>query len=221
MSSKKYSITDLLQGLMVGAGIALFFANIYHSMKTCEKKAPNTLERHLEAFDSRLKRSELIITKNTFLMHTTLRDIQRKVLQLDDNHLKEVLHYSENEAIRLALLLEKYPAIPKPYFEESYGGKNEYSGEFYGSRFNYTDDFFFANRSSRTDDKLWGAKEAYFEYGYEKDKEAVPLLSDVEANKKCTEWKEQYKVEVGKGWGSLPFDLQKKWLEYSCDYHLN
>jgi len=222
MSGKgKYSITDLLQGLIVGAAIALFFANIYHSMKTCEKKAPDTLERHLEAFDNRLKRSEVTLIKHTKLMDITLKDIQKKVMQLDISNLKDILHYSEDEAIRLALLLEKYPAIPMPYYEESYGS-NRYEEEFYGSKFNFTDDFFFANRSSRTDDKEWGAKEAYFEYGYEKDKkESVPLLSDVEAHKICSEWKEQYQVQVGVGWGLLPFDLQKKWLEYSCDYHLN
>ena len=225
MTNKKYSITDLLQGLIVGAAIALLIANVYHSMKTCEKKAPDTLERHLESFDGRLKRSEALLLKTNSLMDITLKEIQRKVKQLDSNTIKNIVHHSEDEAIRLALLLEKMPAIPMPYYEESYsssGGSSssKYEG-FYGSNFNYTDDFFLANRSSRTDDKEWSAKEAYFEYGYEKDKKSEPLLSDVEAHKICNEWKETYQVQVGVGWGLLPYDLQKKWLEYSCDYHLN
>lgn len=224
-SPKRYSITDLLQGLIVGAAIALFFANIYHSMKTCEKKAPNTLERHLESFDDRLKRSEVMIIRNKGLLDVTLKDIQKKVKQLDSNIIKNIVHHSEDEAIRLALLLENMPAIPMPYYEQSYSSSSSSRyEESYGSNYNFTDDFFFTNRSSRTDDKEWGAKESYFEYGYEKDKqdkEAEPLLSDVEAHKICTEWKEKYQVQVGVGWGLLPFDLQKKWLEYSCDYHLN
>lgn len=45
-------------------------------------------------------------------------------------------------------------------------------------------------------------------------------ITDAEANKQCIEWKNQYEVVIGKSWGNLPHDLQQKWLQYSCDYHL-
>ena len=46
-------------------------------------------------------------------------------------------------------------------------------------------------------------------------------LTDAEATAQCTEWKTMHNVIIGVSWGSLPFDLQKKWLEISCDYHLS
>jgi len=46
-------------------------------------------------------------------------------------------------------------------------------------------------------------------------------ISDAEAQKTCTEWKDKYSVVIGVSWGSLPYDLQQKWMSYSCDYHMN
>jgi hypothetical protein len=222
---KRYTITDLIQGLIIGASIALFITNIYHIMKKCEKKTPNILENHLESLSYRLILSENIINNNKKNINILLYNIQKNIKYIDNNIMNNIIYYSENEAIRIALLLEKMPSIPMPYYESSYSNSNNYKYEdIYESKYNFTDDFFFTNRSSRTDDKEWGAKESYFEYGYEKDKQdkiSEPLLSDVEAHKICSEWKETYQVQVGVGWGLLPFDLQKKWLEYSCDYHLN
>lgn len=45
------------------------------------------------------------------------------------------------------------------------------------------------------------------------------VITDAEAYKICTEWKEKYTVVIGVSWGNLPYDLQQKWVEYSCDYH--
>lgn len=58
------------------------------------------------------------------------------------------------------------------------------------------------------------------EYLEEQPSKETPLISDAEASKTCTEWKDKYNVVVGVSWGDLPYDLQQKWLEYSCDYHL-
>ena len=30
-----------------------------------------------------------------------------------------------------------------------------------------------------------------------------------------------YRVSIGVSWGDLPYNLQQKWLEYSCDYHMS
>ncbi len=48
----------------------------------------------------------------------------------------------------------------------------------------------------------------------------IDTVTDAEAMKLCTEWKKNYSVVTGVSWGNLPYDLQQKWLHYSCDYHL-
>mmetsp|Transcript_14609 Transcript_14609/g.21498 ORF Transcript_14609/g.21498 Transcript_14609/m.21498 type:complete len:268 (-) Transcript_14609:164-967(-) len=36
----------------------------------------------------------------------------------------------------------------------------------------------------------------------------------------CTGWLTSYKVEPGSSWGTLPLDLQNKWLAANCDYYV-
>ena len=45
-------------------------------------------------------------------------------------------------------------------------------------------------------------------------------LSDSDARHFCESWKQEHNVVVGVSWGSLPFDIQQKWLQYACDYLL-
>jgi hypothetical protein len=45
-------------------------------------------------------------------------------------------------------------------------------------------------------------------------------LSDADATHLCQEWRTTYNVVLGTSWGSMPFDLQQKWLQYACDYLL-
>lgn len=45
-------------------------------------------------------------------------------------------------------------------------------------------------------------------------------LSDADARHLCEGWQTEYGVKIGVEWGSLPYDLQQKWLQYSCDYLL-
>lgn len=45
-------------------------------------------------------------------------------------------------------------------------------------------------------------------------------LSDEAARGICSDWKAKFKVKIGQDWGELPFDLQVKWLAYSCDHLL-
>lgn len=60
----------------------------------------------------------------------------------------------------------------------------------------------------------------YLESGEEVMEETIDLVTDAEALQICTEWRDKYHVTVGVSWGDLPYDLQQKWLKYSCDYHL-
>lgn len=45
-------------------------------------------------------------------------------------------------------------------------------------------------------------------------------LSEEDTKKLCTEWQKTYSVVKGASWGYLPYDLQKKWVTYHCDYHI-
>lgn len=45
-------------------------------------------------------------------------------------------------------------------------------------------------------------------------------LSDADARHICNDWKKEHNVVPGVSWGSLPFQLQQKWLQYACDFLL-
>lgn len=60
-----------------------------------------------------------------------------------------------------------------------------------------------------------------FSSSYEKKEKKKESITDAEAEKVCNEWKAKYKVSIGVSWGELPYDLQQKWVEYSCDYHMS
>ena len=36
----------------------------------------------------------------------------------------------------------------------------------------------------------------------------------------CAAWKKKYDVHIGVSWGSLPYDLQERWLKINCDHVL-
>ncbi len=108
---------------------------------------------------------------------------------------------AEDEAVTLALEFSKHPAPPKPMFE--------FEETEFGSEFKVYDDLSSKYKSEGT---LEGFEES--------EEEVTSLLSDAEAEKTCLEWKSKYSVSPGVSWGDLPFDLQQKWLEYSCDYFL-
>jgi len=176
--------------------------------------------------------------------------------------------------VRLALVLEKYPASPMPYFETDYSGSaygggsssswsygstegksgdsstDKFSNNYGSSGFSIDDDkglkkgddkdnYFnstadgmdtAASQRKQLDDDFYlksdrgNSKDGTEKSGAAKlddDALSAKTLTDSESTKQCSEWRTDYSVIPGVSWGSLPFDLQKKWLEYSCDYHLS
>ncbi len=140
-----------------------------------------------------------------------LHHIQIKLFQLEKSELEKLSKESRDEAVRIALQLSKYPAPPMPEFELDSKYKD---GE---TLQDLIDDVF-----KNVDDK----KDIYgYSYGSKdgsKNKKSYDMdtLTDTESTKLCNEWKSNYNVVVGVSWGNLPYDLQQKWLHYSCDYHL-
>lgn len=142
--------------------------------------------------------------------------MQVKLHQIEAKDVEELSAISQDEAVRLALLLAANPAPPMPEFEidPRYSSSEELA--------DLIDDIF-----KNVDDKSSGTSSKYsYSYGSSsKDKDYEesqdPSLTDAEATTQCTEWKEKYSVVMGVSWGNLPYDLQQKWLHYSCDYHLS
>jgi len=216
----------VLIALVLGIGAGLFGLNYYHALNCTN--VTEEKQTHTEALDRRLKRAEAQLLKNNAFLERMKSALQDRLLVIDATELSEIVRISEDEAIRIALKSATYPAPPKPDFEEDYFSKEDDKK----SKF---DDFFWREAGGKeSSSSSSGGRDdwsSYKEGSKERDEYHVddykaatnaPKLSitDAEATKACNEWKSQYAVSVGVSWGSLPYDLQKKWLEYSCDYHL-
>ena len=142
-------------------------------------------------------------------MNKVIHTLEANLYRLEKKESEELNKLAKDEAIRISLYLNNHPAPPMPEFPIS---KDYEDAE---KLADVVDDIF----SKRLDDKndaLVDSKE------YEKElEEEFETLTDAEALRVCGEWKEKYNVVIGVSWGNLPYDLQQKWLEYSCDYHLH
>ena len=151
------------------------------------------------------------------MLEKLLNSLQSKLVKLEEEELATITKRSQDEAVRLAVQLAGQPAPPMPEFEldaiyqdaekladavddvfGKSGGKDDYSEQERTSWEKYDDD----DKSSVE----------------EKDPKET-TITDAEAIKLCSEWKSKYSVVQGVSWGNLPYDLQQKWLTYSCDYH--
>jgi len=143
-------------------------------------------------------------------MSKVIHALQSNLFTLEKKEYEELSQRSKDEAVKTALFLSSHPAPPIPEFYM----KVQYNDP--ESLADAVDDIF---SKVAEDDK-------YLEKVSEKDddeeaKDSSKItLTDAEAGKICSEWKQKYNVAVGASWGDLPYDLQQKWLSYSCDYHL-
>ena len=46
----------------------------------------------------------------------------------------------------------------------------------------------------------------------------LSAVDNASAAKTCALWKAKYDVRIGVSWGSLPYDLQERWLKINCDH---
>ena len=153
--------------------------------------------------------------------------MQANLYKLEQTEYNELTKSSNNEAVEIALLLALHPAPPMPIFpmDEKYQDAETLA--------NAIDDIF--SKENTMDPEFYGGlggvggegntgggsgdpSEGLFEEGA--DAAPAVAITDAEAIETCTKWKEQYHVIVGASWGDLPYDMQQKWLEYSCDYHM-
>jgi hypothetical protein len=143
-------------------------------------------------------------------MNKVIHTLQSNLYKLEKKEYDELSKLSKDEAVRIALYLTNHPAPPMPEFplNEEYADAEKLADAI--------DDVFgkgegiFDDKPGSMNDQLSDGKEGV---------ETVSI-TDAEATKMCNEWKEKYNVVIGVSWGDLPYDLQQKWLEYSCDYHM-
>lgn len=143
------------------------------------------------------------------MMSKVIHALQSNLFVLEKKEYEDLQLRSKDEAVKTALYLAQHPAPPMPefYMKKEYEDAEKLADvidDVFGKV--AEDDKFIEKVSSKDDDK--------------QTDEPTFSLTDGEAEKACTEWKNKYNVVTGVSWGDLPFDLQQKWLSYSCDYHL-
>lgn len=149
-----------------------------------------------------------------------MKYVQSRTLDLEQSEFQHLSNAVQDEAIRLALILQKYPTPPFPGFFVEQGGGYEPNLEPFemDDKFRtkdlYWDDVEYGKKNGLDGNSVWAET-----YKGEGGAGESPL-SDVEATKLCGEWKTNYTVVPGVSWGNLPYDLQQQWLHHSCDYHL-
>ena len=157
------------------------------------------------------------VLKNEIMMNKLIASLQANLFKLEQIEYNDLTLRANNEAVEIALLLAAHPAPPMPLFpmDSKYGDAESLA--------NAIDDIF--GKDNFEAEFGYGVAENLKEeneFGEFMDlrSEAEPAISDADAVTACTEWKTKYNVIVGASWGDLPYDLQQKWLEYSCDYHM-
>ena len=166
--------------------------------------------------------------RNTVLLNKIIELVQRKLYKLEKQELEELSKISKDEAIRITLDLAKHPVPPMPDFDLDYKYKDhekladliddvtkEASADDYVDSYGYDDDLQAAAKKKKSSSDVKSSSSSSSSLS-----DSKTTLTDAEATKICEEWKKNYSVVTGVSWGNLPYDLQKKWIEYSCDYHI-
>lgn len=154
-------------------------------------------------------------------MEKLLNSLQSRLVKLEIAELEEITKHSQDEAVRLALILSAQPAPPMPEFElDPKYLNNDKLADAIDDVFSKAGDKDDYNEEER---RKW---EEFDDYD-DKDKlkkedasEVANTMTDAEATTLCSDWKTKYSVVQGVSWGNLPYDLQQKWIKTSCDYHL-
>ena len=278
-SEERFSLSQLLSVVVIGAAICLLGLNYWHAMD-CPNTNPDAIETHIEAISRRLIESENMIKKNSDTLSRLMKDMEDDLTKFDKSTREQIHDSSQKEAVKVALRQSKVRAPPKPdSFEEHHGittksdlrnmnGK-EVPGD-KGSEYDFDDDYiqgddpllassqgkqqkgvggngeyhddFIADDHEkeglqwRDPDTFGGKRDTKNKYDNQVVKGDDPFddpgsaaeagevfrdnLSDADARGICQSWKNEHNVVVGVSWGSLPFQLQQKWLQYACDFLL-
>lgn len=223
--TRKLSITMIiLAGCLLGATIGLFGLNFWHASRcTINSHTQEEMEEYLESVTKRLLNAESQTLKNGLIMDKLIYSFQSHLYKLETKELDELSERSQDEAVKIALQLASQPAPPMvEYVIDPMYLDAEILADAIDSALGHIDDEEKENRGN-TGRFFGGTRERGDDN--EKDDDlfntSKDRISDAEAIKICGEWKSLYSVIKGVSWGNLPYDLQKKWVNYNCDYHLS
>lgn len=165
------------------------------------------------------------------LLDKLIDHVQKKLYSIEEDELKELHSLSEEVAIRTSLKLIQQPLPPMPDYSinPSYKDGQELADvvddilssvkvETSETTLDDINKVLDGNMVQYADNSLDDSVKDMIEE--EKKSIASMTISDSEAVTRCANWKKEYHVEPGVSWGTLPFDLQEKWIQYSCDYHI-
>jgi len=233
---------------VLGLGLGLFGINYWHATKCSSDRSPDEIEDMVIALKNRLLESESKVSKNVLddhhltmnrkiyhnklgaflvqvlkneiMMNKLIASMQANLYKLEQIEYNDLTLRANNEAVEIALMLAAHPAPPMPVFplDPAYLNAENLANAIDDlfAKDNPVDlDYYAAGEGSKNSKDL----NEFLDFEKPPEEEA-PAITDAEAVTKCTEWKDKYNVIVGASWGDLPYDLQQKWLEYSCDYHM-
>lgn len=147
-------------------------------------------------------------TQNNHHMEKLIHKLQRSLSHVEQSELNRLEEVSQEESVKISLLLASQPIPKMPEFQLN-GNDIEKIADI-------VDDVL--GQSPKDLENFANGNDNVYGTGNE---EPISVVSDADAHKQCTEWKDRYNVDVGTTWGTLPFELQEKWIAMGCDYHLD
>ena len=143
-------------------------------------------------------------------MEKLIHKLQRSLSHVEKSELNRLEELSQEESVKISLLLSSQPIPTMPDFQldSKFNGMEGIA--------DVVDDVL----GQSTTDLEKSAKDGDDNTYLGKEKPVSGVLSDADALTQCTEWRDTYKVDIGLNWGTLPVELQEKWIETGCDYHL-
>ena len=213
--TRTLSMISALAGLLLLGAIALFCMNIY-SHQECQHKTQEELDEYIDSINRRLLEAESENIKNSVLMDKILHLVQTKLGKLEREELEQMMSSSQDEAVKISVLLASQPAPPLPnfYIDSKYNDVEKLA-DVVDTRFT---EIISSEDSGNGNTGLFEQKSSS---ELDDGEQETVVVSDEEAYKKCHEWKDEYNVVLGVSWGTLPYDLQTSWKTYECDYHLS
>ena len=210
-------------------GLILFLMNHINTSRCSTHASSAQLDENIVALNRRLLQAEsqvLIIPlsklftnssvntqiiRNSLLRESLLKLVQAKIQKVELQHLEELTHSSQDEAVRVALLLAEKHVNPVPEFDlnPKYFDA-EVLADAISEVFKNVEHYDEVIKDSSSGKKV--LREA--------DRVEVETITDTEASRLCSQWQTNYHVVKGVSWGDLPYDLQQKWVHYSCDSHI-
>ena len=239
--SKKWSTIYMLGIFVLVCTISLFGLNYWHSTRCTESHTPDEIDDMLVTLKDRLRTVETETIQQSLILEDVILHMHYKLADVEDHELglwqalsqDNNAHVSDLQAAQLLLSKQPSPLKQKYTLHDSYQDFNVLIDQINSvlkgiddpernkvRKGNFDDDFFldtgFEKGHSFGDEK----KNNFGDDDWMGTGNGNPEKSSItvnEAIKMCNEWHSKYGVVPSVSWGSLSYDLQRKWLKIKCD----